>query len=124
MNVEQMVRDAREKIREIDLETALRMISDDAIVLDVREAAEYDAGFLPNAVNIPRGVLEFKVADHPALSQREKPILVYCRTGGRSALATLTLKNLGFSGAVSLAGGFEGWSGQSLPVVKNPAICA
>lgn len=119
LNVEQMVGEAKTQIREVDTETALRMIAEDAVVLDVREPSEYAAGSLPRAVNIPRGVLEFSVIDHPALTRREYPILVYCRSGGRSALATRTLQDMGFGQVASLAGGFEAWSAKALPVARD-----
>lgn len=79
----------------------------------MREPAEFEAGHLSGAINIPRGVLEFQVEAHPAiacatnpaLSVRERPLLIYCRTGGRAALAALSLQQLGFTQVRSLAGG-------------------
>ncbi|MEW5792376.1 MAG: rhodanese-like domain-containing protein [Pseudomonadota bacterium] len=121
LSVEQMVGEAKTRIREVDTEMALRMIAEDAVVLDVREPPEYAAGTLPRAVNIPRGVLEFKVDDHPALTRRENPILVYCAGGGRSALAARTLQDMGFGQVASLAGGFDAWSAKALPVVRGTA---
>lgn len=97
LSIEQMVGEAKTRIREVDTEMALRMmIAEDAVVLDVREPSEYAAGALPRAANTPRGVLESKVVDHPALTRRENPILVYCASGGRSALAACTLQDMGF----------------------------
>ncbi|WP_054773206.1 rhodanese-like domain-containing protein [Methylogaea oryzae] len=78
-------------------------------VLDVREPAEYAAGCLPGAVNIPRGVLEFKIDNIPVFKDdKQSPILVYCQSGGRSALAAEALQKLGYQ-PLSLAGGFGAW---------------
>ena len=73
-------------------------------VIDVREPAEFAEGHLPGSFNIPRGVLEFQVDGHPAVAgkadpqqaHRRVPVILYCRTGGRSALAAEALKRLGF----------------------------
>ncbi|MFN3887944.1 MAG: rhodanese-like domain-containing protein, partial [Aquabacterium sp.] len=76
-----------------------------AQLIDVCEPAEFAQGHVPGAVNIPRGVLEFEVDGHPAvncvkdpaLSHREAPVVLMCRSGGRSALAADALRTLGFA---------------------------
>lgn len=97
------------------------------VLIDVREPAEFDTGHLPGAINIPRGVLEFQVDAHPAvanvtdpaLAHRERPVVVYCRTGGRAALAAVALQSLGFSDVRSIAGGITGWTEAGLPVTMR-----
>lgn len=108
---------AKQSIREIDVETAKNSLEKN-LVLDVREPAEFAAGHLPGAVNIPRGVLEFKISNHPEFQNKDAEIIVYCQTGGRSALATEALLKLGYSHAVSMAGGFNQWqaSGNKVSV--------
>ncbi len=114
-----LVMEARQSIREIDAETLLQLQASGAPVIDVREPGEFAAGHIPGAVNIPRGVLEFEVDGHPAvncvrdpvLSHREAPVLLCCRSGGRSALAADALRRLGFAQPLSLAGGLMGWVG-------------
>lgn len=111
-----LVAQAKQNIREVDPAEAKAMLGK-VPVLDVREPSEYAAGCLPNAVNIPRGVLEFRIENHPALQNRkDAEILVYCQSGGRSALAVETLKKLGYENAVSLAGGYKLWQESGLPV--------
>ena len=119
MTPQQLVEEAKAQIAEIDANSAAQRISAGAVVIDVREPAEFDAGCLPNAVNIPRGVLEFKTSDHPALANKDAEILVYCKTGGRSALAALSLQRLGYAKPVSVAGGFEAWVNAGQKVVKD-----
>jgi rhodanese-related sulfurtransferase len=110
-----LVAAAKQSIREVSPQDAQGLVG--AVpVLDVREPAEFAAGCLPGAVNIPRGVLEFQIGNHPAFQNREGDILVYCQSGGRSALAVETLQKLGYGRAVSMAGGFKGWSEAGLPV--------
>jgi sulfur-carrier protein adenylyltransferase/sulfurtransferase len=76
-------------------------------LIDVRERDEFEQGFIPGAVHIPRGNLETRiernVLDHDA------PVIIYCATGTRSAYAAKTLAELGYTDVVSLAGGFSGW---------------
>jgi len=119
MTPQQLVEEAKAQIQEIDANSAARRIGTGAVVIDVREPGEFDAGHLPNAVNIPRGVLEFKTTDHPALANKDAEILLYCKTGGRSALAALNLQRLGYTRPVSVAGGFEAWANAGQPVVKD-----
>ncbi len=119
MTPQQLVAEAKAQIKEADVNNAAERISAGAVVIDVREPAEFDAGCLPNAVNIPRGVLEFKTSDHPALANKDAEILLYCKTGGRSALAALSLQRLGYAKPVSVAGGFEAWVNAGQKVVKD-----
>jgi len=111
-----LVNQAKAQITEWDAATALQEIGSrsNITILDVREPAEFMDGCIGNACNVPRGVLEFKVdptyvACEKALLDRGLEILVYCKTGGRSALAAYTLRQLGYQNVVSLAGGIEAW---------------
>lgn len=115
MTAAELVAQAKLRIREISPadfhggETA-------ALLIDVREPAEFAAGHLQGAVNIPRGVLEFQIDAHPA-ARRDAKIVLYCRTGGRAALAADSLQQLGFTDVHSISGGFEGWVAAKLPTV-------
>ena len=109
---------AKSLIREVSAEEALALVASGMKVLDVREPEEFAAGHLPGALNVPRGVLEFKVAAVPELQNSQQPLLVYCKTGGRSALATHVLNQMSYGQAVSLAGGFDGWTQAGRPVDK------
>ena len=112
-----LVAQARAVIEEIDSERLRALQADNVPVIDVREPEEFAAGRVPGAVNIPRGVLEFQGDGHPSpnfktdphLSHRREPVILYCRTGGRSALAAEALKRLGFDRPLSLAGGYVRW---------------
>ncbi|HEX4852552.1 rhodanese-like domain-containing protein [Arenimonas sp.] len=116
--VQQLLAEAKAKIREIDAAELRALQARGVPVVDVREPAEFGAGRIPGASNIPRGVLEFEIDGHPAvngtrdpaLAHRDQPIVLYCRSGGRSALAAEALKRLGFAEPLSLAGGYLGWT--------------
>ena len=111
-----LVIEAKQKISEISVDAALAKLSTNPI-LDVREPSEFVAGHLPGAINIPRGVLEFKIGADPVLQNtQDKEIVVYCQTGGRSALATEALHKLGYVNAVSMAGGFKEWAEKGYAV--------
>ena len=105
-----LVANAKQTITEITVMDAKQVLSEH-LVLDVREPAEFAAGQIPSAVNIPRGLLEFQIGNHPEFSgQQAAKIIVCCQSGGRSALATESLHKLGYINAVSLAGGYKAWS--------------
>src|SRR5260370_37218348 len=91
-----------QRIREIEPATAEERL-DEATFLDVREQDEHEQGTIPGAVFIPRGHLEAQVENR--LTDKDRPVVVYCAGGVRSAFAAETLQQLGYTDAVSLAGG-------------------
>lgn len=113
-----LVAEAKAHIREIDPNAAEQAIRDADLLLDVREPEEFHAGHIPGALNIPRGVLEFKIGSEPQLAERDRDIVLYCKTGGRAALAARALKEMGYLQVHSIAGGFEAWEAAGKPVVR------
>ena len=119
-----LVRLARGRIQEISALELAATVAPETLVIDVREAGEYATGHLPQAINLPRGVLEFQVHAHPALSAEtapipeSRPIVLYCLTGGRSALAAESLQRLGFEQVRSLAGGVAAWCQAGVPLIQ------
>lgn len=87
-----------------------------AVILDVRDPAEYTAGHLPGAINVSRGKLEFNVWD--AVKDQNAKIYVYCLTAARSALATKTLNDMGYKNAVLMDAPFEEWVKAGYPVAR------
>jgi len=87
------------------------------VILDVREPSEYKAGHIPYAKNLPRGLLEFKIAK--LVPDKSTPIVVYCRSGGRGSLATLRLMTMGYGNVKNLEKGFIfGWKKAGYKVEK------
>ncbi len=117
-----LVLEAKKHIREISLEEANLLRDEKALLIDVREAAEYEEGHVPGAINIPRGILEFKMTQDESLADRHRSILLYCKTSGRAALSALALQMLGYFNVSSIAGGFDAWYGAKLPTDKPKTL--
>lgn len=100
--------EARAQIREISPAEVKGMLDrgEDVVYLDVREPNEWNLGRIPGAVHLPRGNLESKLE---GMVDRARKIVVYCARGNRSALATLTMKQMGYDDVVSMSGGFQSW---------------
>ncbi|HSG02419.1 MAG TPA: rhodanese-like domain-containing protein [Marinobacterium sp.] len=113
-----LVAAAKQKIREITIDEAGNAIQHAGLVIDVREPDEYQQGHLSGAINIPRGMLEFRMGSTPALEARDQAIVLYCKTSGRSALAAAALQEMGYVDVVSVTGGFDAWVDAGKPVVK------
>ena len=111
------------RITEVDLSQAEAAIRDADLLIDVREADEYNAAHIPGAINIPRGLLEFKLSNDPQLADPELKLVLYCKNSGRSALATLALQDMGYRNVVSLVGGIEAWQAAGRDV-RTPALPA
>jgi rhodanese-related sulfurtransferase len=98
------------------LEATRLMNQGGSLVLDVREAAEFAAGHLPRARNIPLAELNKRVEEIARF--RDKPVLVTCKGGTRSGSACRMLKGAGFTNVVPLKGGVVAWEQASLPVER------
>jgi len=120
MTPPQLVAEAMAQIQQIDIPATRSHIAADGAVIDVRESGEYLAGHLPGAVNIPRGVLEFKIGDNAVLANKDLPIVLYCKTSGRAALCAVNLQRMGYAQVRSLTGGFDGWVSGGQKVETEP----
>jgi rhodanese-related sulfurtransferase len=113
-SVKQMLEAANAAVPRISPREAQQMIAkDDALLVDVRDAPEVGAsGKAEGAVNVSRGMLEFRADPespyHDAHFDKSKPIILYCASGGRSALAGKALKEMGYQKVFNL-GGFKDW---------------
>src|SRR5258707_8472200 len=89
---------------------------DEVVLVDVREKNEWDEGYIPRALHIPRGFLELRVEE--AIPDKSKKFVLYCSAGTRSMFAGLTLKQMGYEDVVSMSGGFGQWKNSGLPFKK------
>ena len=112
---------AKAEITEIDPHDVANNLSHYTL-LDVREPEEYEQGAVPGAVHIARGNLEFSVESR--LLDKTAPIAVYCAGGVRSAFATKTLQDLGYTNVVSVIGGFNKWKDEGLTWAKPATMSA
>ena len=91
------------------------------ILIDIRESEELKQnGKIPNSVHAPRGMLEFyadpSLPYHKPEFNKDNRIILHCASGGRSALATATLKQMGYKNVAHLDGGFKAWKEAGMPV--------
>jgi rhodanese-related sulfurtransferase len=127
MSLMDFVRAAKSRISEVNPQQLQGLLesSEDLLLVDVRESSEHEQGHIRGALLVPRGILE-AAADPgypkhlPELSSaRDRNIVLYCATGGRSALAADTLQLMGFRNVSSLDGGYARWEQEGLPVAKE-----
>lgn len=121
------VKDAKTRIKEVSADELIAMQTQktNVLLVDVREPGEFMHGHIKHALLIPRGVLE-PSADpaypnsNPRLREaRETPVVIYCASGGRSAMAADVLQQMGFNEVYSLAGGIAAWQQQGKPLFKE-----
>ena len=98
----------------VNTDEATRLFNDDAFMLDVRTAAEFKEGFIGSATNVSATELSSKMNQLP--KDKEKPVLVYCLTGARSARSAATLVKEGYKNVFNLSGGINAWKSAGLPV--------
>ena len=92
------------------------------LFLDVREHDEWDEGHIPGAIHVPRGRLEGRIEG--LVPDKDRPLVVYCSGGSRSAFATKVLEELGYDDVVNLAGGFTDWKRNGFEVTLPRALSA
>jgi len=96
---------------------AVRLMNQNALVLDLRPAESFAAGHLNGARNLPPDQLA--QAGETFKKYKEKPVVLYCDSGSTSGSAAKKLAELGFTKAVNLRGGLEAWRAENLPVTRN-----
>ncbi|WP_321324974.1 rhodanese-like domain-containing protein [Thiomicrorhabdus sp.] len=117
------IEDARSEIKEVSIEDSKQLIEQGINVLDVREPGEFLSGAIEGAINIPRGVLEpaadleYAGANPDLRDHRNDQWLVVCKSGGRAALATKTLAEMGFTNVMNMTGGMDQWQGKGFAMV-------
>lgn len=117
-----LVKKAKSEINECNNDQLCQAIDNKSLLIDVREPNEHAQGYIAHAINVPRGLIEFAIFDHPRLkpkiqeNQENTPIYLYCKSGGRSALAAQSLQNLGFNKVYSLAGGIQAWESSGYKI--------
>lgn len=128
MSLMDFVHAAKSCIREISPQALLDKLNakEDVLLLDVRESGEYEAGHIKGAQLVPRGIIE--AAADPAYPKhlpelaaaRDRQVVVYCATSGRSAMAAAVLQMMGFRNVLNMEGGYARWVEDGLPQV-HPA---
>ncbi len=123
-SVKQYVAAAKKQIRTIKMDEFKAAVDSKSagLIIDVRNENEFEDGFVPGAVNVPRGLVEFriwKLVGYPDKVDMNKQLTLYCATGGRCALATKSLMDLGFTNVTSVDMKFADWVKAGYPVAKE-----
>jgi rhodanese-related sulfurtransferase len=121
--VTDMVARAKAQVTRIDMKEFKKVLDREKhpSLIDVREGDEYAAGHIPGAINIPRGVIEFRIwpyAGYPEKTDMAKRFYLYCKTGGRCSLAAKSLQDLGFTNLVVVDMHFADWQAAGYPVTE------
>ena len=117
----QLVQEARANIDNLTPDQVqAELDSGKAVLVDIRDSAELAGGVIPGAIHASRGLLEFHADPaspmHKAELDPSRRVILHCASGGRSALAGQTLKNMGYTNVGHLDGGFKAWQAAGKPV--------
>jgi len=122
----QMIQEARQRVQNLSVDqVAIELAQGGVTLVDVREPSEQQSGIIAGAVCAPRGMLEF-YADPTSPYHRpefdpQRRVIVHCASGGRSALAADTLRQLGYAQVAHLDGGIKAWVAAGKPITPLPA---
>jgi len=115
MTAKDLVGEAKKNICEVSVvEAKASLDKGEYVFLDCRTKKEFKMGHIPGAINIPRGLLEFKIAKK--VPDKNAKIVMYCKVGGRGCLATCTLCRMGYKNAVNMGGGWKAWEKAGYPI--------
>jgi len=118
----ELVAEAKGRVENLSVEqVAAEIASGDAVLVDLREPEELTAsGKIPGSVHVPRGMLEFRADPTSAYHQEpfdpSRRVILHCASGGRSALAAATLRDMGYSSVAHLDGGIAAWKEAGQPI--------
>ncbi|MCC7410811.1 MAG: sulfurtransferase [Gammaproteobacteria bacterium] len=112
----ELVAAAKARIREVSVDDVKRRLDAGAgpHLIDVREDGEWARGHLPGAAHLSRGLLDCNIGN--VFADADAEIVLYCAGGARSALAAVTLADMGYTRVASMAGGFKAWQDAGYPV--------
>lgn len=107
LSVDEIIEKAKESIKTYSADEAVGFMKEQGKVLfiDVRESSEYIKKSIPGVINIPRGLLEFKVTAHT--TDADHPIIIHCAAGGRAVLAAKALVDMGFTNVGAITDGCD-----------------
>jgi len=115
MTADDLVQEAKKNVCEVTISEAKDILDGgEYLFIDCREPKEYKMGHVPGAMNIPRGLLEFKI--DKKVPDKNQNIVMYCKTGGRSCLSSCTLCRMGYKNVKSMAGGWTAWEKAGYPI--------
>ena len=108
-----IVDDAKSRIKETDVEGARKLVEDGAVLIDVREDNEFEAGHAAGAKHMSRGIIERDIVQ--TYPDKSTEMVLYCGGGYRSALAADMLQKMGYTNVWSMDGGWKAWKNSGAP---------
>ncbi|QQR81460.1 MAG: molybdopterin-synthase adenylyltransferase MoeB [Deltaproteobacteria bacterium] len=119
---QELIKKVKSEIKEIRPSEAREMTqkNNQIVMVDVREADEWEGGIAPGALTIQRGFLELDIED--SITDKNTPVIAYCAGGTRSAFAAKTLQDMGYKTVYSMSGGFNGWKDAGLPIFHKRSL--
>jgi molybdopterin/thiamine biosynthesis adenylyltransferase/rhodanese-related sulfurtransferase len=117
-----LLREARSEIPEISPGEADLLRGEGTILVDVREAAEWDQGYIPGAIHVAKSYFEQGIESE--VLDRDAPVVLYCAGGIRSLFAAQTMRGMGYTNVRNMTGGFNAWKSQGLPWTAPIALSA
>ncbi|MBW1857716.1 MAG: hypothetical protein JRI42_05500 [Deltaproteobacteria bacterium] len=115
MTAKDLVAEAKKNIASISVSDAKALFDKGGVTfLDCRDQKEFKSGHIPGAVNISRGLLEFKIAKK--ISDKNAQIIMYCKSGGRGSLASNSIGKMGYKNVKNMDGGWKAWAKAGYPV--------
>ena len=115
MTADDFVKEAKKNVCEVTVAEAKEILDKgDHLFLDCREPREYKMGHIPGAMNLPRGLLEFKIVKK--VPNKQEQMVVYCKSGGRACLSACTLCRMGYKNVKNMAGGWAAWGKAGYPI--------
>ena len=109
-----VVKDAKSRVKETDVEGARKLMENGAVLIDVREDNEWEAGHASGARHMGRGVIERDVVQ--TFPEKATELVLYCGGGFRSALAADMLQRMGYTNVWSMDGGWKAWKDSGAPI--------
>ena len=121
-SVIQLVADAKKQVRTIDMARFRSGLDDNqlGLLIDVREPGEFAAGYVPGAINLPRGLIELRIwqyVGYPQHTDLARKITLYCGTGVRCILAAKSLQDLGFTNVTAVDMRIDDWAKAGNPLL-------
>lgn len=114
----ELINQIKSHITEISIQDLKKLLDSkqDFHLIDVRETEEWSLGRIPRAIHLSKGIIERDIENH--VLDSNTPIILYCRGGFRSALASDNLQRMGYKNVISLASGFQAWLDAGYPIEK------
>ena len=114
----QLASDAKSRVRQTNVDEVKRRLDrgERLLLVDVREESEWNAGHVPGAMHLSKGVIERDV--ETKIPDTDAEIILYCGGGFRSSLAADNLQKMGYTNVISMDGGWRGWTEKSFPTER------